>query len=376
MFEELVGQKIAVRMLQNELKRDRLPQTMLFYGPERSEKFFTALELARVLNCRENGAASCRCASCIAVRRLSSPAVYILSKSNLEDNFSIWKRYGVTKESFPLFYRDVVRLLLQKEQYQMHLVEDTSSKKRDKKLDGFLASLREMVGDYEGALGQKDEMFYLIDALIGDKKGLEVYINDIRNLQRFLYLKSGEYKAKVAIIDGADHMNEESANSFLKISEDPPANTVIIMTAVDRKRIKPTILSRSGVYRFLKLNRVEEKKRLYSIYKREFADAELEETEDDRLLYFLKELSLNRDNYDRLVKIVSEILEESYEEKILNYLIDSLSSEIRKIGGPEIQKIYYIENRLKKLYDEKVNLRDTNVNRELSFLNFVLNELY
>ncbi len=219
-------------------------------------------------------------------------------------------------------------------------------------------------------------MFYLIDALIGDKKGLEVYINDIRSLQRFLYLKSGEYKAKVAIIDGADHMNEESANSFLKISEDPPANTVIIMTAVDRKRIKPTILSRSGVYRFLKLNRVEEKKRLCSIYKREFADAELEETEDDRLLYFLKELSLNRDNYDRLVKIVSEILEESYEEKILNYLIDSLSSEIRKIGGPEIQKIYYIENSFKKLYDEKVNLRDTNGNRELSFLNFVLNELY
>ncbi|MFC1993648.1 ATP-binding protein [Chloroflexota bacterium] len=50
----------------------------------------------------------------------------------------------------------------------------------------------------------------------------EIGISQIREVQQVAGLKPYEGKRKVFIIEGAEHLNEESANCLLKILEEPP----------------------------------------------------------------------------------------------------------------------------------------------------------
>ncbi|HWB13627.1 MAG TPA: DNA polymerase III subunit [Pirellulales bacterium] len=55
---------------------------------------------------------------------------------------------------------------------------------------------------------------------------------------------------RVAIIDDADHLNEEGANCLLKTLEEPPPRSVIILVGTSADRQLPTIRSRSQIIRF------------------------------------------------------------------------------------------------------------------------------
>ncbi len=57
-------------------------------------------------------------------------------------------------------------------------------------------------------------------------------------------------RRRVAIIDDADWLNQESANALLKLLEEPPPGTVIILIGTSRSRQLPTILSRAQLVRF------------------------------------------------------------------------------------------------------------------------------
>jgi len=58
------------------------------------------------------------------------------------------------------------------------------------------------------------------------------------------YLKPMISHRKVAIIDDADDLNQESANSFLKTLEEPPPGMVVFLIGNRLERQLPTILSR------------------------------------------------------------------------------------------------------------------------------------
>lgn len=55
---------------------------------------------------------------------------------------------------------------------------------------------------------------------------------------------------RVAIIDDADHLNEEGANCLLKTLEEPPPRSVMILVGTSTDRQLPTIRSRSQIIRF------------------------------------------------------------------------------------------------------------------------------
>lgn len=57
-------------------------------------------------------------------------------------------------------------------------------------------------------------------------------------------------RRRVAIIDDADWLNADSANCLLKLLEEPPPGTVIILIGTSRSRQLPTILSRAQLVRF------------------------------------------------------------------------------------------------------------------------------
>ncbi len=59
---------------------------------------------------------------------------------------------------------------------------------------------------------------------------------------------------KVAIIDDADYLNEESANCLLKTLEEPPPNSVLILIGTSADKQLPTIRSRAQTIRFRPLD--------------------------------------------------------------------------------------------------------------------------
>ncbi len=59
---------------------------------------------------------------------------------------------------------------------------------------------------------------------------------------------------KIAIIDDADHLNEEGANCLLKTLEEPPPNSVLILIGTSPERQLPTIRSRAQLIRFRPLD--------------------------------------------------------------------------------------------------------------------------
>jgi DNA polymerase-3 subunit delta' len=74
-----------------------------------------------------------------------------------------------------------------------------------------------------------------------------ILINSIRELRKTLYLKSDDVGRKIVLIFDAHLLSSgqaESANALLKILEEPPQNTTIILITDNKDKLLPTILSR------------------------------------------------------------------------------------------------------------------------------------
>ncbi len=83
----------------------------------------------------------------------------------------------------------------------------------------------------------------------------ELPIQAIRSLGRDLALKPARGGRRVAIVDDADHLNEESANAFLKTLEEPPPNSILILIGTAPELQLDTVVSRCRVFRFEPLSR-------------------------------------------------------------------------------------------------------------------------
>lgn len=69
-------------------------------------------------------------------------------------------------------------------------------------------------------------------------------IDQIRELNREVQWKPFEGKYKVYILEKAEKLTQEAANSFLKTLEEPPTNVFFILLSENKDTLLPTILSR------------------------------------------------------------------------------------------------------------------------------------
>jgi DNA polymerase-3 subunit delta' len=77
-----------------------------------------------------------------------------------------------------------------------------------------------------------------------ESKSRLVTIDQVRDLMHAVQMKPTESPWKVAIIAGADRLNTQAANAFLKTLEEPPAQSILILLSTEPGRILETILSR------------------------------------------------------------------------------------------------------------------------------------
>lgn len=81
-----------------------------------------------------------------------------------------------------------------------------------------------------------------------------IVVDDVRALMPFLTLTATEGGRRVVIVDSADDMNTQAANALLKMLEEPPAKTTILLISHQPSRLLPTIRSRCRELRLAPLS--------------------------------------------------------------------------------------------------------------------------
>lgn len=76
------------------------------------------------------------------------------------------------------------------------------------------------------------------------KKSAVIKIDEVRMINEFLSKKSADNHWRVVIIDSIDDMNQFSANAVLKILEEPPAKSILLLISHNPGKLLPTIKSR------------------------------------------------------------------------------------------------------------------------------------
>jgi len=196
MLKKVVDQALAVRVLENSIKNDKIAQAYLFYGPEGCGKLFTAYLFAMAINCYSSED-RIPCGTCISCRKFlhySHPDILFL--------FPIPK--------FEMTSTGEMKSQANQDEYQKYIQAKIDTPWKD----------------------------YLFTG------NTEIRIDQIRMIQQKLITSPYEAEKKIIIIENAEKMNVQAANAFLKTLEEPSPNTIIIMTTNTINSLLPTILSR------------------------------------------------------------------------------------------------------------------------------------
>jgi len=82
----------------------------------------------------------------------------------------------------------------------------------------------------------------------------DISIDQLREIQRELSLRPYEAPRKACILEPAERMSVNAANSLLKTLEEPPGNAIIILLSENADMLLPTIRSRCQLIRFSPLS--------------------------------------------------------------------------------------------------------------------------
>jgi DNA polymerase III, gamma/tau subunits len=195
----LYGHTALRKRFKNALARNTLPASLLLQGPRGVGKQQLALWLARLLLCESADRAAAPCGVCRTCR--------MASELHLPDLHWFFPRPRL-KDSDPDF-----------DDVQEDIAEG-------------IAERLENGGIYEPPGGDE-----------------AIYVSMVRTIVHMAALAPAMGRRKIFVIGDAERMvaqegSDQAANAFLKLLEEPPANTMIILTSSEPGALLPTIRSR------------------------------------------------------------------------------------------------------------------------------------
>ena len=199
-FKEIIGQDKAKSTIRQMVSERRLPHALILKGMPGIGKLAFANAIAQYINCENPGPEdSCgQCASCIKIRKGIHPDI-----------------------------RFVLPIISKKVEGKQALSDD------------LFPTLREPF--FANPYFSFNEWIRLMQ---GENKQVGIRIHEIRSLKRKIQLKAFEATYKVVIFWNAEKINIEAANAMLKLLEEPPERTILIMTVSDTTQLLTTINSR------------------------------------------------------------------------------------------------------------------------------------
>ena len=259
MFENIIGQESTIATLRRELSSGTLPQAVLLHGPPYSGKLSTALEIARVLTCARSGEWSCACPSCIRQRLLTHPGTVLAGSRYFRREIAASADVLLRTRKPParyLFIRAVRKLT---RRFDPLLWEGEDSRVRA--LGPVLAQVEETLDSLspdrdEGAEPKEKGLEKMLEAIQAGCRQLaqalpedNIPINVVRRAAAWLHLTPGLGEIrKVLILENAERMLDSSANSLLKLLEEPPPNARLVLITVRRAALRETVASRLRPY--------------------------------------------------------------------------------------------------------------------------------
>ncbi|MCS3858124.1 ATP-binding protein [Salinibacter ruber] len=207
-WSSVLDQERVVQTLRRALTQERVAHAYLLHGPDGVGKRAVAYEMARALQCPEQADEACdACPTCRKTRRMVHPDVHVnlphpWSQEKDRDEEDMGKRIRRLGEN-PYAAIDYVR--------------------------------RPSLADPSETSNQ--QVYYRIDQVRQD-------------IIQPMSLARGEGAYKVNVLIDAEKMREEAANTFLKLLEEPPPQTVFLLTTNRPEQLLPTILSRCQQLRF------------------------------------------------------------------------------------------------------------------------------
>lgn len=175
------------RLLLQTIENERIHHAYLFYGAQGSGKLATALTFAQHMLCINSVAEPCQtCSSCFKMKKLAHPDLTLMFPAPIKDGKA-----------------DPSALNLGVEHYSKN---PFTAPPFDANLNYFVETMREI----------KTSVKYA----------------------------PSESPRRVILLHEIEKMNDATANAFLKLLEEPPEHTTLIMTTSNIQRILPTIRSR------------------------------------------------------------------------------------------------------------------------------------
>lgn len=200
-LNSIYGQHIAKNILLNSLNRDRLASTYLFYGDDGLGKWLMVVALASLVNCEkpvknESGDIVDSCGDCLNCRQIQ----------NL---------------GFP----------------ELHFALPIPPHKNE---------LEAIALNLEYIEQKRKEPFKIITST----RQITIPIDVAREIKRKTAIKPPAGVKRVILFYQMERMLGASADSLLKLIEEPPPETIIVLTAKDPENLLPTIQSRAQKIRF------------------------------------------------------------------------------------------------------------------------------
>ena len=297
MWSNIIGQERVIKILKNIYSSNKFSHAYFFYGKEGIGKDAVAIEFAKLINCENkiDGIEACdNCSSCRQISSLNSTSFRFITA--LPSG-----RKETSEDDNPVN-------TLKQEDYDIFL-EEIEKKSKDN--------------------------YYKINI----PNANDIKISSIRQIKKEIYLTGVKGKKKIFLISNSDLMNPQSSNSFLKILEEPPGDSLIILTTSRLNAMLSTITGRCQKIRFDPVNKDDLTKFLLEF------NSELKETEaeiyanisDGSILkcknitesYFLELrekmiemlIALVTNKSITLSNIISAIVSEKDKEKIRQFLL-------------------------------------------------------
>lgn len=264
MFENIIAQPRVVEQLTSEIREQRLPQSLLFYGSPYTGKLSTALELARVLTCeKENAEWNCTCSACERQRLLIHPNTIMLGSryfiQEIAASADVFKRTDKRFARYMLI-RAVRKLerrfddfLWEKNETKLKKVYPLLQELEDT-IEQIDPTRQEKTPENKDALQKVVQTINDLSKKITTEVSLEnIPIDIIRNVSSWAHTTSATQR-KIVIIENSHKMLESARNSLLKILEEPPQGVYFILLCPTKSSLISTILSRLRHYFFTPRN--------------------------------------------------------------------------------------------------------------------------
>jgi len=178
----------------------------------------------------------------------------------------------------------------------------------------------------------------------------QIKIDQVRAFEQRLSFRAFQGGRKIGIIPEAERLTTQAMNALLKTLEEPPADTVLILTCSNRSRLLPTIVSRCQI---LRLGPVAKEKLVEILHKdhnvplekaRLVANlaegsleraADLEHSVEQRKSFLQKWLELRSTNPGDIFEMIQDKNFSKNIDHYLNFLVDWYRDLIRvKLNQP------------------------------------------